>query len=151
MKKRLISLSLLLVPAGSGLAATGEVESQAEAASGSQVVQAPALDSSHLIDTIIGLILVLALVLALAWVVKRYTSMPGMGEGKVQVLGGTSLGPRERAVLVSVEGQRLLLGVAQGSVQTLYVLDENAHGGEGSRQQDDFAKELQKASQEDAS
>lgn len=151
MKKALISLSLLLVLAGSVVAATGEDVTQAEAVSGSQVVQAPALDSSHLIDTIIGLLLVLALVLALAWVVKRYTSMPGMGKGKVQVLGGTSLGPRERAVLVSVEGQRLLLGVAQGSVQTLYVLDENAPNREGALPQDDFAKKLEKASQEDAS
>jgi len=147
MKTRLICLSLLLIPAGSVLAANGENGSQAEVVSGSKVVQAPALDSSHLVDTIIGLLLVLALVLALAWVVKRYTSMPGMGRGKVQVLGGTSLGPRERAVLVSVEGQRLLLGVAQGSVQTLYVLDEKEHP----LQHDDFAKELEKASQEDLS
>ncbi len=151
MKDRLIVLSLLLTQAGTAIAANGEDESRAEAVSGSQVVQAPALDSSHLVDTILGLFLVLAVVLALAWVVKRYMSMPGMGKGKVQVLGGTSLGPRERAMLVSVEGQRLLLGVAQGSVRTLYVLDENARSGEGARPQDDFAQELEKATQEDVS
>ena len=54
-----------------------------------------------------------------AWLAKRFMGAPGVGKGRVQVIGGVSLGPRERAVIVEVEGQRLLLGVAQGNVRLL--------------------------------
>lgn len=121
-------------------------EDKARPAAG--VLQPPTLGSSHLVDTIIGLLVVLGLMLALAWLVKRYVSVPGIGKGQVQILGGVSLGPRERAVLVSVEGQRLLLGVAPGRVQTLHVLetdDASDAAGEG------FAGQLERAAQEDAS
>ncbi|MEG7523045.1 MAG: flagellar biosynthetic protein FliO [Chromatiales bacterium] len=43
----------------------------------------------------------------------------------VTVLGGTSVGPRERVVVVKVDDIRLLLGVAPGRVQTLHVLDQS--------------------------
>jgi flagellar protein FliO/FliZ len=49
-----------------------------------------------------------------------------MGKGRVNVLGGVSLGAREKAVLLTVEGRRLLVGVAPGQVSTLMVLDEEA-------------------------
>ena len=66
-------------------------------------------------------------------------------ERQIQVLGGVSLGPRERAVLISVQGQRLLLGVAPGRVQTLHVL--------GKEEQDDpaFAEQLEQLTREDKS
>jgi len=151
MDKWLLKLSPLLILANPALAATGEGNPRMPGTpEPAPVVQAPALDSSHLVDTIIGLVLVLALMLALAWVVKRYASMPGLGKGKVQVLGGTSLGPRERAVLVEVEGQRLLLGVAPGRVQTLHVLGAEPQPDESDKP-GDFAEQLEKASQEDAS
>lgn len=117
-------------------AATDEGQARPEAG----LAQPLVLESSHLADTLIGLALVLGLMLALAWLVKRFVSLPGMGKGQVQVLGGVSLGPRERAVLVSVEGQRLLLGVAPGRVQTLHVLD-NVTGEQP--QAEDFAAQLQ--------
>jgi flagellar protein FliO/FliZ len=81
------------------------------------------LSVSHLIDTGLGLVLVVAIMLALAWLVKRYVQVPGLGKGQVQVLGGVSLGAREKAVLLSVEGRRLLVGVAPGRVQTLLHID----------------------------
>lgn len=98
------------------------------------IAQGEFIDSSHLVDTVVGLALVLALMLGLAWLVKRYLRAPGMGRGHVQVVGGVSLGPRERAVLVKVEGRRLLLGVAPGRVQTLMVLDREPPYGQESDQ-----------------
>lgn len=79
---------------------------------------------SSAIDAAGGLIIVIGFMLALAWLFKRFVQMPGMNKGQIQVLGGVSLGTRERAVLISVEGKRLLVGVAPGHVQTLYVLDD---------------------------
>jgi flagellar protein FliO/FliZ len=86
-----------------------------------RLVESP-LSTGHLIDTAAGLGLVLLLLIGLAWLVKRYVRVPGINKGDIQIVGGVSLGPRERAVLVWVDGTRLLLGVAPGRVQMLHVL-----------------------------
>ena len=88
-----------------------------------RLVQSP-LSTGHLVDTGVGLLVVLGIMLGLAWLVKRYVQVPGIGKGQVQILGGVSLGSREKAVLLSVEGRRLLVGIAPGRVQTLLVLPE---------------------------
>jgi flagellar protein FliO/FliZ len=86
---------------------------------------APVLNTSNILDTVGGLAVVLALLLGLAWLVKRYMTAPGVGKGRIQVVGGVSLGPRERAVIVEVDGERLLLGVAQGNVRMLHRLEND--------------------------
>jgi flagellar protein FliO/FliZ len=100
--------------------------------------EAPRLLTDGLGDTAIGLLLVLGLIAALAWGLRRFGRVPLGGRGAVQVLGGVSLGNRERAVLLSVDGTRLLVGVAPGQVRTLHVLGKTG-------QQDDFAAELDHA------
>ena len=49
--------------------------------------------------------------------------LPVAGKGMVTILGGVSLGPRERAVVLQVGDARLLVGVAPGRVQTLHVIE----------------------------
>lgn len=93
-------------------------------ASGQQ--PSPVLNSTNIMDTVGGLIVVLGLLLGLAWLVKRYMAAPGISKGRIQVVGGVSLGPRERAVIIEVEGERLLLGVAQGNVRMLHRLEYEA-------------------------
>ena len=119
-----------------GAAATVQAESPA------RLVESP-LSAANLADTAIGLLIVLGLMLGLAWLVKRYARLPGIGKGQVQILGGVSLGARERAVLLTVEGRRLLVGVAPGRVQTLLVLG----AAEQTETADDFASSLQAAEQ----
>ncbi len=74
---------------------------------------------------IMGLVVVIALILGLAWVLRKYGRLPTNNQVDMKVLGGLSLGTRERAVLIEVEGRRLLLGVAPGRVDTLHVLSED--------------------------
>jgi flagellar protein FliO/FliZ len=119
-----------------GAAATVAAEAPA------RLVESP-LSAANLADTAIGLLIVLALMLSLAWVVKRYARLPGIGKGQVQVLGGVSLGARERAVLLTVEGRRLLVGVAPGRVQTLLVLG----AADQADTADDFATSLEAAAE----
>lgn len=66
---------------------------------------------------------VVVLIIALGWLMKRVGTFPTAGKGMVRILGGVSLGPRERAVVIEAGGKRLLLGVAPGRVQTLCFLD----------------------------
>ncbi len=66
---------------------------------------------------------VILLILVLAWLVKRIGNFPSAGKGMVRILGGVSLGPRERAVIIEAGDKRVLVGVAPGRVQTLCLLD----------------------------
>lgn len=71
-----------------------------------------------------GLGIVLAMVLMLAWLAKRFTHTRIGGTQGFRLVGGLSLGAKERIVLVQVGETQLLVGVAPGRVQTLHVLDE---------------------------
>jgi len=77
----------------------------------------------------IALLVVLALVFALAFVLKKVRTVAGGSQG-IEVLAQTSLGARERAVVIRVEGTKLLLGVSQGRVNLLHVLPPSAAGSE---------------------
>ena len=131
MKKTVLSTAPLLMLAEAIGAAQGEDPAR--------LIESP-LSAGNLVDTGIGLLLVLGLMLGLAWLVKRYVQVPGIGKGQVQIQGGVSLGAREKAVLLSVEGRRLLVGIAPGRVQTLLVLDD------ASGQEVSFADRLEAAS-----
>ena len=71
-----------------------------------------------------SLLLINGLILGLGWLAKR---MPGMKRGanaaQLKVVASVALGPRERAVVLDVGGQQLLVGVGQGGVRTLHTLE----------------------------
>lgn len=79
--------------------------------------------SGVVIQMALVLVGVVVLIIALGWLIKRVGNFPTAGKGMVRILGGVSLGPRERAVVIEAGGRRLLLGVAPGRVQTLCFLD----------------------------
>ena len=80
----------------------------------------PSLSSMALIETLGGLALILLLIFGLGWLLRRFGRLPLKGNAMISIIGGVSLGSRERAVLLQVEGTRLLIGVAPGRVQTLH-------------------------------
>ena len=71
-----------------------------------------------------GLLLVLGLILGLAWMLRR---LPGVGfrpaEG-LRVVASLQLGAKERAVVVEVGGQQLLLGVTAAGISRLHELPQ---------------------------
>jgi flagellar protein FliO/FliZ len=81
------------------------------------------LGIQSLLETAGGLILILVLIIGGAWLFKRLGRLPMAGKGLVTVLGGVSVGPRERVVLLKVDDARLVVGVAPGQVRTLHVMD----------------------------
>lgn len=80
--------------------------------------------AASLLQVVLALILVLGLIVAMAWLMRRMGGLTQVGGGVVRVLGGVPVGQRERVVLIQVGSKQLLLGVAPGRVQTLHVLDE---------------------------
>jgi flagellar protein FliO/FliZ len=72
----------------------------------------------------LSLMLVLAAVFAAAWVVRRLRNFGRPGAGAINIIADVALGTKERAVLIQVGAQQLLIGVAPGRVNTLHVLAE---------------------------
>jgi flagellar protein FliO/FliZ len=85
---------------------------------------APTSTAGGLAQVTFSLLLVLAAVFAAAWLVRRLRGFGKFGAGAVEVVADVALGTKERAVLVQVGKQQLLLGVAPGRVTTLHVLPE---------------------------
>jgi len=75
------------------------------------------------LNMVMGLVVVVALILGLAWVLKKYGRLPNNNVVDMKVLGGLSLGTREKAILIEVDNTRLLVGVTPGHIQTLHVLE----------------------------
>ncbi len=73
-----------------------------------------------------ALLLVLAAVFGVAWMLKRLRAVTGAGANGIEVLAQTSLGAKEKTVIVRVDGERLLLGVASGQVTLLKTLSPGA-------------------------
>ncbi|MGA7178561.1 MAG: flagellar biosynthetic protein FliO [Thiobacillaceae bacterium] len=72
---------------------------------------------------VISLLLILGGFILVAWLVRRW--MPqGAQAGLVKVVGATSVGPRERVVVVEVEGTWLVLGVGGGQVRALHTMNK---------------------------
>ncbi len=80
--------------------------------------------AGNLVQTTLGLLVVLLLIGAAAWAFKRFGNIHVGAQGRMKIIGGISLGARERAVLLQVGEQQLVVGVSPGRVQTLHVLDK---------------------------
>lgn len=70
----------------------------------------------------VGLFVVVGVILGLAWLAKRFGLNSLNHQREMRVVSTISLGGREKAVLVEVAGQQLLLGVSPGRVNHLHTL-----------------------------
>lgn len=113
---RAVAGSLLLWPLLAAAQTDKPFAAPAAAAAG-----APA-GAASLTQVTLSLLLVLAAVFAAAWVVQRARGFGKLGSPAITVIADVGLGPKERAVLIQVGSQQLLLGVAPGRVSTLHVL-----------------------------
>ena len=80
------------------------------------------LPEGSMLQMLVGLLLVLAVIAAAVWLLKRFTLNPGAATGVIKVIAGTAVGQRERVVLVEISGTWLVLGVAPGQVRTLHTM-----------------------------
>lgn len=80
--------------------------------------------SGGVMKMVLGLATVLAVMGLVAWVLKRL--LPNIGHNKqsvVRVVGGVSVGSRERVVVVEVADRWIVLGVAPGQVNGIANLE----------------------------
>ena len=77
----------------------------------------------YMLQLFSGLLIVLVSIVVLAIVAKRFNRWQPAGAGNLKILGGMSMGGREKVVLVQAGNERILLGVAPGRVNLLHVLE----------------------------
>jgi flagellar protein FliO/FliZ len=79
--------------------------------------------NAAIVQTVLALALVVGFIYLLAWLLKRL-NMHGVCQQKsIKILTVASLGAREKAILINVDGKKMLLGVAPGRVSTLHVFE----------------------------
>jgi flagellar protein FliO/FliZ len=64
----------------------------------------------------LSLAAIVALILAVSWVLKRLKLGTVRGRGEITIIDQLSLGPRERIVLVRVGESQVLIGVGAGGM-----------------------------------
>jgi flagellar protein FliO/FliZ len=72
----------------------------------------------------LALLAVLVAVFVVAWIVRRMRGFGNRVGGDIDVIAEISLGAKERAVLLKVGREQILVGVAPGRVTTLHVLEQ---------------------------
>ena len=73
---------------------------------------------------IVGLLLVIILIVGSAWLMRRVGGLKMLGGQSMSVVAALSVGSREKVVLIDVEGQQILVGVAPGRVSHIQTFDE---------------------------
>jgi flagellar protein FliO/FliZ len=70
-----------------------------------------------------GLLIVLSVFFLCVWGVRKLSRLTVSGAEKMRMVGGLSLGLREKVILLQVGKKQLILGVTPGRIETLLVLE----------------------------
>lgn len=139
---RALLLSLALV---AGMASAAENEGAAQPAAAAAPAEAPAAarpalpapatmpaapapagsapsSAGSLLQVVFGLLVVLGLLAGALWFLKRLGGGRFAPGSVVKIVGGVSVGNRERVMVVEVADQWIVIGVAPGQVNTLATL-----------------------------
>ncbi|WP_321862361.1 flagellar biosynthetic protein FliO [Burkholderia cenocepacia] len=82
----------------------------------------PSLGIGAVLQTLVGLAVVIGLVFACAWLARRFGFQPGRRGGPLKVVSSVGLGAKESATIVEIGDTWLVLGVAPGNVRLLHTL-----------------------------
>lgn len=81
------------------------------------------VSSGDMLQWSVGLLLVLAVFFFCVWAMRKLGGFTISGTEKMRVVGGLSLGMREKVILLQVGKKQLVLGVTPGRIEALHVLE----------------------------
>lgn len=87
-------------------------------ATASSAATAPA-SSAGMLQVMIGLILVLAVLMVIAWGMKKISGGKHAGGGAIKIVGGVHVGNRERILVIEVANEWIVVGVTATSINAL--------------------------------
>ncbi|KVN66162.1 flagellar biosynthetic protein FliO [Burkholderia sp. BCCIQ04A] len=116
-----VAASLACAPAGAAdMNAVNHAGSIASSVTVGSAV--PSLGIGAVLQTLVGLAVVIGLVFACAWLARRFGFQPARRGGPLKVVSSVGLGAKESATIVEIGDTWLVLGVAPGNVRLLHTL-----------------------------
>lgn len=82
-------------------------------------------------------------ILLIAWIVKRFSGITGLGGKDLKIVSAIALGARERIAIVDVKGQQFLIGVTSQNISLLHNFDDAPIATNDSLKPSEFANKLQ--------
>ena len=82
-------------------------------------------------------------ILLIAWIVKRFSGITGLGGTYLKIVSAIALGARERIAIVDVKGQQFLIGVTSQTISLLHSFDDAPIATNDSLKPSEFANKLQ--------
>jgi len=80
--------------------------------------------SDYLGQVALSLLLVVGLIFAAAWLLRRFAQWPGQKGQAIEILSAVAVGRQEKLLLVQVGAQQLLIGVTTSRISVLHTLAE---------------------------
>lgn len=85
--------------------------------------QGNGLNAMNIMNVFGSLIVVLGLLFGLAWLYKKLAiKLPGSNH--IKIVSSVMLGPRERILVIEVQGKQRVLGVTANQINMLFELDQ---------------------------
>ncbi|WP_209022600.1 flagellar biosynthetic protein FliO [Rhodocyclus gracilis] len=110
-------------PALCGVLLTRPALADPATAANAVAAASPGVPTLAIVQTILGLAVVIALLFLVAYVLRRFNGGRGIGgNGPVRLVGGMMLGTRERVVVLEVADTWIVVGMAPGQMRTLHTL-----------------------------
>ena len=78
--------------------------------------------STNLVEVTVNLILVLAAIILLAFIFKRFQGIGQPAAGSLRVVATLPLGPKERILLVQVGDEQIVIGASDAGLASLHKL-----------------------------
>ncbi len=106
----------------------------ADEVNSSAIINTGHMSGGYMLQLVLGLFVVLACILALAWLAKRMNSLQSSTGDMLKIIGGINIGTREKIVLLQVGSEQLLIGISPSNINKLHLLttpvefDSVAHG-----------------------
>lgn len=88
--------------------------------------EAPMSPTGGVFKMVIGLAVVLAVMALITWVLKRVVPGVANKQSVIRIVGGVSVGSRERVLVLEVSGRWIVVGVAAGQVSRLANLESGS-------------------------
>lgn len=80
------------------------------------------LSSTYLLKLTTGLVFIVLLIFALAWLMKKMQLTQHSQHGLIHIVSAISVGHRDRIALIQVGDEQILVGLTPGRMQKLHTL-----------------------------
>jgi flagellar protein FliO/FliZ len=81
--------------------------------------------SANVLNWSLGLLIVLGVFFLCVWGLRKLNGLSVTNAEQMRIVGGLSLGMREKIILIQVGKKQLIVGVTPGRIHTLHVLEDD--------------------------